>query len=148
MQSTSEGIPQMCTTMMVESSLAPSEKRFSPQFNKPRLDLLVWILVTKLQPLFERKLSFQTNQTSRFRGLSPWRKEFKQVWRKMEKTAVSNQQYDTNLEKWIYLCPSYLLNRFLTSVHAIPTNSSFFRLVKRHHTTPFYTHPDLRPRQL
>ncbi|KAJ3741760.1 hypothetical protein DFH05DRAFT_1573067, partial [Lentinula detonsa] len=44
------------TTMICESHWRCIKKDFLHHFHKPRLDLLVWILVTKLAPTYYRKL--------------------------------------------------------------------------------------------
>jgi len=54
----------------------------------PRCDLLVWILVTKLAPTYYRKLDQLLTETARYRELS-WRKGFKKIWRKLEKTPIT-----------------------------------------------------------
>ncbi|KAF8209756.1 hypothetical protein K438DRAFT_1571712, partial [Mycena galopus ATCC 62051] len=49
-------IPRLKTTMMVESHWRRIKKDFLHHFHKPRLDLLVWILVVKLAPRYYRRL--------------------------------------------------------------------------------------------
>jgi len=55
----------------------------------PRCDLLVWILFTKLAPTYYRKLDFLLKEQARYRKLSSWRKPFKKIWRKLEKTPIT-----------------------------------------------------------
>ncbi|KAJ3981411.1 hypothetical protein F5890DRAFT_1379224, partial [Lentinula detonsa] len=44
------------TTMICESHWRHIKKDFLHHFHKPRLDLLVWILISKLAPTYYRKL--------------------------------------------------------------------------------------------
>lgn len=104
--------------------------------------------MTKLQVIYDRKLAF-LDQETRFRGLTPWRKEFKAEWRKLEIAQGQNSEYDTSPTDWTCSCPAFLMSRFLVckhlvkSVHRIDGSSSFFRSVKRRYQPPFYRHPDL-----
>lgn len=58
-------------------------------FHKPRVDLLVWILVTKLAPTYYRKLDLAMTDIGRFRELPAWRKSFKKEWKRALKTSIS-----------------------------------------------------------
>ena len=92
----------------------------------PRCDLLVWILVTKLAPSYyrklDRKLDRLSKETARYRELSSWRKDFKKIWRKLEKKPITiplNDAYQPNVEKWICTCPAFAISRFLICKHLI-----------------------------
>ncbi|KAJ7210775.1 hypothetical protein GGX14DRAFT_363219, partial [Mycena pura] len=54
-RSTHDEIPRLKTTMMVESHWRRIKRDFLHHFHKPRLDLLVWILITKLAPKYYRR---------------------------------------------------------------------------------------------
>ncbi|KAJ6470299.1 hypothetical protein DFH09DRAFT_954863 [Mycena vulgaris] len=82
-------IPRLKTTMMVESHWRRIKKDFLHHFHKPRLDLLVWILVTKLAPNYYRRLDIMLNATGRFRDQPSWRKAFKAQWRCCQTTPIS-----------------------------------------------------------
>jgi hypothetical protein len=81
----------------------------------PRCDLLVCILVTKLAPTYYRKLDRLLKETARYHELSSWQKDFKKVWRKLEKkpiTILLNDAYKPNVKKMdMYL--SSLRNQLL-----------------------------------
>lgn len=118
----------------------------------PRCDLLVWILVTKLAPTYYRKLDFLLTETGRYRELSCWRKGFKKIWQKLEKTPITiplNDAYKTNVQKWICTCPSFAVSRFLVckhliqSIHHVP--AIFFLEAKRYRESPFWRHSSLKP---
>lgn len=68
----------------------------------PRCDLLAWILIVKLAPTYYRKLDRLLTDTGRYRELPCWRKSFKRVWRKLEKTPITlpvNPAYQTDAKK-------------------------------------------------
>src|ERR1700678_1486460 len=88
----------------------------------PRCDFLVWILVTKLAPTYYQKLDLLLNEHPRYHELSSWRKGFKKVWRKLEKTLINmpiNNAYRPKVEKWNCTCPAFAVSRFLICKHLI-----------------------------
>ncbi|KAJ7595291.1 hypothetical protein C8J56DRAFT_1001634 [Mycena floridula] len=114
-------IPVLKTTMILESHWRHIKKDFLHHFASPRVDLLVWILVTKLAPTYYRKLDLILHLISRYRELASWRKAFKREWRL----------------------------RFLICKHLVQgvrrVTPLFFLEVKRSRTTPFWRHKDLVP---
>ncbi|KAJ7577132.1 hypothetical protein C8J56DRAFT_1007246 [Mycena floridula] len=125
-------IPVLKTTMILESHWRRIKKDFLHHFASPRVDLLVWILVTKLAPTYYRKLDLILHPISRYRELASWRKAFKREWRCCETVAIElpiNEQYQPNPHLWTF--------RRVTPL--------FFLEVKRSRTTPFWRHKDLVP---
>ncbi|KAJ7221248.1 hypothetical protein GGX14DRAFT_558747 [Mycena pura] len=105
---------------------------FLHHFHSPRVDVLVWILITKLAPTYYRKLDNLLIDTGRSRELSSWRKTFKSEWRNLEKRQVNDSRMDLyrpNVRKW--------------RVH--PVDARFFQQAERSRTTPFWEHPLLVP---
>ncbi|KAG1745455.1 uncharacterized protein EDB91DRAFT_1049969 [Suillus paluster] len=74
-------IPRLKTTMVLESHWRRIKVDYLYHFSKPRIDLLAWILVTKLAPSYNKKLDHLLHDTGHFRELSSWRKSFKSEWR-------------------------------------------------------------------
>ena len=65
-------------------------------FSLPHLDLLAWVLVTKLAPTYYRKLDVVLNDIGRFCELPQWRKNFKSEWIKAMRTLITmplNEKY-------------------------------------------------------
>lgn len=125
---------------------------FLHHFHKPRLDLLTWILMTKLIPNYYNKVEVLLNYNGRLRNLPQWRKAFKRAWKHCAKTVIRNPdepRYTTDPQAWICSCRAFVTSRFLICKHIIqavhPVSPRFFKEVKRRRTAPFWQHPDLRP---
>ena len=128
------------------------EHDFLHHYNRPRLDLLVWILVKKLAPLYYRKLDIMLVSTGCYRELPSWRKVFKRAWKEAMDTPISiplNEKYHPDPHRWVCTCPSFLTSRFLQCKHLVqavqPVPAHFFLVVNRNRTTPFWTHKTLIP---
>ena len=90
---------------------------FLHHFHKPRLDLLVWILVKKLAPTYYRKLDQLLHNTGRFRELPSWRKAFKREWKKLARTPIEmpiNPKYRPDSMKWV--CTSSQADFFFVNI--------------------------------
>jgi hypothetical protein len=62
---------------------------------RPRHHLLAWILVDKLAPTYYNKLDTTFAEIGRFRELPSWRRDFKQTWKKAEKTPFTGSLNQT-----------------------------------------------------
>ena len=139
-------------TFFTSNSWRRVKRDFLHHFHKPRLDLLVWILVTKLAPTYYRKLETLLIDTGRYRELSSWRKAFKKEWLKSAKTPITtplNPKYKPNPVAWVCTCPNFSTSRFLICKHLVqsvhPVLPIFFLEVTRNRTTPFWHHKQLVP---
>ncbi|KAJ3780538.1 hypothetical protein GGU10DRAFT_397768 [Lentinula aff. detonsa] len=63
-------IPHLCTTMINGAHWRHIKHDFLHYFHKPHVDLLLWILITKLTPTYQRKLHHLTEDTGRYRRLA------------------------------------------------------------------------------
>ncbi|KAF7426653.1 hypothetical protein PC9H_009022 [Pleurotus ostreatus] len=147
-----ERIPRLKTTMILESHWRRIKKDFLHHFHKPRVDLLVWILVTKMAPAYYRKLDLATRDIGRFRELPSWRKAFKRDWKRALKKPITvplNIKYRPDTYRWVCTCPHFSKSRFLLCKHLVqaapPVEPIFFLEVIRNRTTPFWTHVSLQP---
>jgi hypothetical protein len=125
---------------------------FLHHFAAPRVDLLAWILISKLGPLYVSKLSNLQVDRGRYRDLPSWRRQLKKTWRELERRDTTSSDYDTyrpDPKRWVCTCPSFFKSRFLICKHLIQeverVPTIFFLEVKRRRTTPFWQHPRLRP---
>lgn len=69
------------TTMLVESHWKVVKRDFLPKFFKPRLDLVVYIIIIRLIPHHKQ----QYNKYFNGREISSWRKDFKKEWILLQK---------------------------------------------------------------
>jgi hypothetical protein len=134
------------------SSWQKIKREYLIHFSRPRLDLLCWILIRKLLPLYYRKGSTMFGPVARYRELPSWRKDFKREWRRCEKTAVTDPEdptYAPDPIRWTCTCKAFSRSRFLICKHVVQSCHTvpgiFFLQVKRARTTPFWRHPELRP---
>jgi hypothetical protein len=125
---------------------------FLHHFSLPRLDLLAWVLVTKLAPTYYRKLEVMLTDIGRFRELPKWRKDFKAEWMKAMRTEITmplNEKYCPDTQR-LYAparglssvdscCASTLSSSFSQSI------LEFFLKVTRNRSLPFWSHPSLKP---
>ncbi|KAJ3979858.1 hypothetical protein F5890DRAFT_1632026 [Lentinula detonsa] len=146
-------IPRLRTTMINEAHWRHIKHDFLHYFHKPRVDLLLWILITKLTPTYQRKLHHLTEDTGRYRGLACWRKAFKREWKKLESTPVTlplPDEYRPRVKQWACTCASQAPNRFLLCKHLVqgvePVSDIFFLEVTRIRTAPFWVHPGMVPK--
>ncbi|KAG2139796.1 uncharacterized protein EDB93DRAFT_1241918 [Suillus bovinus] len=71
-RSAGDKIPQLKTTMIMESHWRHIKIDYLTHFSKPRVDLLIWILVVKLAPTYYKKIDHLLNDFGRFQELSSW----------------------------------------------------------------------------
>ncbi|KAF5374553.1 hypothetical protein D9757_012415 [Collybiopsis confluens] len=152
-RSPSPEIPHLRTTMINEAHWRHIKHDFLHYFHKPRVNLLIWILTTKLTPTYQRKLHYLTEDTGRYRGLASWQKAFKREWKKLKSTLIIlplQEEYRPRVRHWVCTCPSQAPSRFLLCKHLVqgvePVPDVFFLEVTRIRTTPFWVHPGLVPK--
>ncbi|KAF7290614.1 SWIM-type domain-containing protein [Mycena indigotica] len=147
-------IPRLRTTMICESHWRKLKQDYLHEYHSPRLDLLVWIILTKLCKTYTTKLTKFLTPSCRTRmsELSSWRDTFRKTWRSLEKRDISDRVHDTyrpDVTRWVCSCPAFLVSRFLLCKHLVQrvqvVPATFFREVKRRHTVPFWQHPALIP---
>lgn len=121
-------------------------------FSLPRLDLLAWVLITRLAPTYYRKLEVMLNDIGRFRELPKWRKDFKADWIKAMRTEITmplNEKYRPDAQRFVCTCPQFVISRFLVCKHIVqqfqPVDPRFFLEVTRNRCLPFWSHPSLKP---
>ena len=126
------------TTMLTESHWKVIKRDYLPKFFRPRLDLVAYIIVTRLIP--HNEAMFKKYTTGRQQP--SWRKFFKQNWKNLSKKQISQStNYITDSEKWICSCPYFLTNRFFLCKHLINIvkeniSPQFFKEVQRQGVYP------------
>lgn len=139
-------IPVLKTTMIIESHWRVVKHDFLHRFNRPRIDLVCWILVSRLVPRALDRMTALLKKNHR-KAKASWRKDFKQQWRRMRSSRVETQsllKYHTDPVKWTCACNSFLLSRFLLCKHILfcfedlPDPARFFLEVRRQRRYPFW----------
>jgi hypothetical protein len=138
-----------------QNVIAGIKRDFLSHFGNPRLDLLVWVLTCKLQPLYIRMAERIRYPTGRPRDARSWRKAFKKAWKLcyVRETSPQDQfpylKYSPDPIRWVCGCPSFRQSRFLICKHLVklchPVGSRSFLEVERTWTMPFWKHPTLIP---
>ncbi|CAB4392902.1 unnamed protein product [Rhizophagus irregularis] len=128
----------MKTNMFVEAHWKVLKRDFLYKFFRPRLDLVVFIIMKQVVPHNERKFNhiFVVK-----REKADWRKAFKREWKELSSRVLNNNLYLTDINNWFCGCPSFLTSRFLICKHLIQqkgiVDTLFFDMVYRHHQYPF-----------
>jgi hypothetical protein len=137
-------IPVVKTTMIAESHWRTLKHDYLHRFNRPRVDLVVWILTSRvLTDAVHRMTAISCGQ---FRVLKArWREAFKKQWKKESSKAVDLEklkEYHTNAVNWVCACKSFLHSRFLLCKHIVycfePPSPEFFETVRRQTIYPFW----------
>lgn len=141
-------LPVLKTTMIVESHWKQIKKRFLGDFNRPRIDLVFWILTHEVIHHHSARID-QIRSLNYRAGLASWRYTFKKDWTILSKKEVDPEArsiYHTDPYKWSCSCPSFLNSRFLICKHIVhcfekmsTTNRvAFFDTVRRSRFPPFW----------
>ncbi|CAB4392891.1 unnamed protein product [Rhizophagus irregularis] len=120
------------TTMLVESHWKVIKRNYLPRFFRLRLDLVTFIVITRLLPHSEAMY----NKYKSGREKVSWRKEFKKCWKNLAKQEFSGKLYYTNTDQWICSCLAFLNNRFFLCKHLVKSVNNiitieFFNSVQR-----------------
>jgi hypothetical protein len=144
-------IPVLKTTMIVESHWRKVKHDYLHRYNRPRVDLVVWVLVSSLIPSVITKMHAVIQHN--YRQANPsWRKKFKVEWKNQAEKVVDPSRveyYHTDPARWTCGCLAFLNSRFLVCKHLlaciepISNRIDFFRNVQRQRQPPFWTHPQL-----
>lgn len=144
-------IPVLKTTMIVESHWRKLKHDYLHRFNRPRIDLVLFILLTRVIPDAVTRMNSLLESGGRSEPAS-WRKEFKRKWREHQRQEVTDAaiaQYHTNPVAGVCACVSFLQSRFLICKHVVncfvpkevgEKSAVFFNSVERRRTHPFWTH--------
>ena len=144
-------IPVLKTTMILESHWRRIKCDFLHRFNRPRIDLVIWVLTTRSIPQgIDRMMAIQAG--NRRKAVASWRKAFKNEWKQCQNQETSSTkilEHHTNAAAWVCGCKQFLLSRFLLSKHIIscyekvrdPT--TFFARIHPQRISPFWTDSQL-----
>jgi hypothetical protein len=138
-------IPRIRTTMIVESLWRTVKRKYLIDFNKPRLDLALYLILKNCLPGVSLSLQHHrgTFRPGRADVTANWQKDFRREWLDMGQTdeerraarlrdpaaliptsiqlfnGVQPARWLTNLEDWTCSCPAYSLSRLLMCKHLV-----------------------------
>ena len=126
------------TNMFVEAHWKVLKRDFLYKFFRPRLDLVVYVIMEQVIPHNQRKFE-QVFLLKREKA--EWRKVFKKEWKELSMRTINNNTYLTDVNNWICGCPAFLTSRFFICKHLIKRKGAvsieFFDQVYRRCQYPF-----------
>lgn len=149
--SNSNSLPILKTTMIIESHWRRIKHDFLHRFNRPRTDLVTWVLVTRAVPTALEQMKAILEKNHR-KAIASWRKPFKREWKRLRNSEVDSQSLlrnHTNPSEWTCACNTFLLSRFLLCKHIVSCYEEaadparFFFEVRRQRYRPFWVDPQL-----
>jgi MULE transposase domain len=150
-RSTHPQIPVLKTTMIVESHWKTLKHSYLHDFNQPRIDLVIWIILEKvLTDAADRAANIIARDPRK--DVASWRPEYKKEWFKHVRWTMDPEKlaiYGTDPHAWTCGCPYFVCSRFLLCKHIVSCFEDisypweFLRTVKRHRISPFWTDPQL-----
>ncbi|KLO05592.1 hypothetical protein SCHPADRAFT_883687 [Schizopora paradoxa] len=153
-RSTSDLIFRLRTTMNAENHWRQVKHNHLHHLIRPRLDQLIWILVTKVFPQYVATSAVleDTYRLGRSKALSSPQQLFKREWKRLAKLEMSgNVDYKPDVGRWLCGCGQQKYNAHLLCKHlvqAVPTPSiAFWRRVVRRRRAPFYVDIELRAKR-
>jgi hypothetical protein len=144
-------IPVLKTTMIVESHWRKIKHDYLHRFNRPRIDLVVWVLTSRVIPNGLDRMEAIRNGDYR-KATASWRKTFKKQWKQLQGREIEPQsihRYHTNPAMWTCACDAFLLSRFLICKHIVHCYGSitdpikFFSGLRRQRSSPFWVDKQL-----
>ncbi|CAB4433197.1 unnamed protein product [Rhizophagus irregularis] len=126
------------TNMFVEAHWKVLKHDFLYKFFRPRLDLVVFVIMEQLIPLQQRKFE-QIFLAGREKA--EWRKAFKREWKELSKRTINHNTYSMDINNWVCGCFAFLTSHFFICKHLVQqkeaVDNQFFDNVHRHHQYPF-----------
>lgn len=148
---TPEKVPVLKMTMIIESHWRRIKHDYLHRFNRPRIDLACWVIVTRVVPTVLERMTALLSKNNRV-ARAAWRKDFKREWKSLQISRVDPEgsvEYHTDPSKWTCGCKGYLLSRFLICKHIIwcfeevPDKCQFFNEIRRQRNCPFWVEQQL-----
>lgn len=138
------------STMIVESHWRKLKHSYLRNMNRPRLDIVVWILLNRTIPdAYHRASKLLVGGIDTYSSAAGWRSQFKQSWKEEADKSVNMdrlEEYSTDPVSWICGCKAFLQSRFLLCKHLVHccdpslVDRDFFLHLRRAHSPPFLLH--------
>ncbi|KAF9476024.1 hypothetical protein BDN70DRAFT_935408 [Pholiota conissans] len=149
-RSSSPYLSRLRTTTGVENFWRQLKHNYLHNHARPRLDLLVWILVSKVTRSYMARMQGleSTHRLGRSRALTTYQRRFKESWIQLERTTVSGKEYKTDVSMWSCNCGSQKYHPHHLCKHLVQAvghpDKSLWKSLTRRRVSPLYRHPLLR----
>jgi len=150
-RSSSPWLSRLRTTMTVENFWRQLKHEFLHHFLRPRLDLLVWILIYNVTPAYVARAEVleDTHRLGRSNKLTSYQVRFKTAWKKLAQLPVSGLAYNIDLAMFTCDCGRQKYEAHHLCKHLVRAVSEpdirFWRHVVRRRRAPLYRHHHLLP---
>lgn len=144
-------LPVLKTTMIIESHWRRIKHDYLHRFSRPRIDLVIWVLISRVLPTALERMNAILSKNHR-NAAAAWRKAFKREWNHLQSIQVDSHslaRHYTDPSKWTCACEKFLLSRFLLCEHVIScfekvsNKIQFFSEVRRQRYSPFWIEKQL-----
>lgn len=126
-------IPLSKTTMMCESHWSLLKRLYLLPYNRPRVDLLLYVLDSKLLSKYTSDYHLLMNG----RKKPSWWREFVEEWKRCATTTIRGI-YIVDKDTWTCSCPAYLRSPFLLCKHLVAgADVPVYRDIIRRRHPPF-----------
>lgn len=139
-------IPRKHTTMIVESLWGNLKRLVLHMYNRPPIDLVIYVIIMKVIPPYWLTLSeiLTDSRTSRAASCSSAQHALKWAWERLQKLPLCSK-YTTDVTQWTCNCGSQKYHANLLCKHLMqatgPLLAKWWPTAIRFHIGPFYTVP-------
>ncbi|KAI5293691.1 hypothetical protein KEM52_005313 [Ascosphaera acerosa] len=146
-----EMIPVLRSTMIVKSHWRSIKHNYLERYNRPRIDLVVYILATGVVKHAAARLR-AIQSGNYWAGLASWRNPFRRTWLALSIHVVSPASlayYRTDPNLWRCSCPAFSTGRFwlckhlISCVEVLPDPRKFLDTVRRLRRPPLWADDQL-----
>lgn len=122
------------TTMKVEAHWSLLKRLFLLQFNRPRVDLLVHIISSRLLP----KISNDYQALYHGSNKPHWWKAFVRTWKQCKQAQPSGRDYYTDSYNYICTCPAWQRAQFFLCKHIVQDmDCPLYKQISLNRSPPF-----------
>ena len=142
----SAAIPCKRTTMMVEALWRNLKRLVLHLYNRPPVDLVVYMIVTRTLPPYRVTLRsiIADARPGRARTLTHMQKALKRSWKRLSSVPIKGS-YNTRLVTWTCDCGAQKYHAYILCKHLVQAagvqSPKWWAAVTRYRIPPFYTVP-------
>lgn len=148
-RSSADHLSRLRTTMGVENFWRQLKHDFLHHYHRPRLDLLVWVLINNVTPAYVARAEVleDGHRLGRSNKMTTFQTAFKAAWKKLAAKPLGTREYNVDLATWTCDCGSQKYHAQHLCKHLVhaagPPDKKVWRQIARRRTRPLYKHPHL-----